>query len=135
MKIIDTSTTTPSSLSSWEREQVYNGLDCVITAEVLNALLPQLDNQTRSTYEFSKSLQGPTLEMRLRGVRIDLPRRDLVIEEFAHQITTLEDNLQRIVGEAWGMWDFRWTSPKELIELFYDRIEIPVIRKRGRPTV
>src|SRR5438093_3157752 len=107
MKIVDTSKMVPTDLSAWEREQCYNGLDCVITAEVLDALLPQLDNQTRSTYEFSKSLQGPTLEMRLRGVRIDMPRRDRVIEEFDRQITCLEDNLQRIVGEAWNMWDFR----------------------------
>jgi DNA polymerase I len=135
MKIIDTSTTIPTNLTTWEREQCYNGLDCCVTAEVLDVLLPQLDNQTRSTYEFSKSLQGPTLEMRLRGVRIDMRRRDQVVEEFTEQITRLEDNLQRIVGEAWGMWDFKWTSPKELMELFYGRIEIPIIRKRGKPTV
>src|SRR5438093_13440357 len=117
MKTIDTSTILPSELSSWEREQVYNGLDCCVTAEVLESLLPQLDNQTHATYAFSKALQGPCLEMRLRGVRIDLHRRDEVVEEFTEQIAALEDNLQYMVGHAFGMWGLKWTSPKELMEL------------------
>ena len=81
MKIIRTDETDPKKLSVWEREQVYNGLDCCVTTEVLDVLLPQLDNHTAATYAFSKSLQGPLLEMRLRGVRIDERRKAEVIDE------------------------------------------------------
>ena len=53
MKIIKTHEVNPDDLSQWERDQVYNGLDCCVTAEVLDVLLPQLDNHTTATYDFS----------------------------------------------------------------------------------
>ena len=90
MKVIDTSTTLPTSLSAFEREQVYNGLDCCVTAEILDALLPQLDNHTAATYSFSKALQGPALEMRLRGVLVDQARKAEVIDEYFDRIEALD---------------------------------------------
>src|SRR6266404_6232241 len=104
MKIIETDRMEPHDLKAWEREQVYNGLDCCVTAEVLECLLPQLDDTTRATYSFSKSLQGPVLEMRLRGVRIDQAKKAEVIEEYYEKLDFLERNLERIVGEGCGMW-------------------------------
>lgn len=113
----------------------YNGLDCMITAEVLDALLPQLDAHTSGTYDFSRSLQGPALEMRLRGVRIDTSRKSEVIDGYLESLDHLEANLERLVGEACDFWGFNWKSNKDLMELFYDRLGIPIIRKQGRPTV
>ena len=74
MKIIETDKVDPKDLSPFEREQVYNGLDVCITAELLDILHPQLDNQTGSTYADSKAWQGPVLEMKMRGVLIDKER-------------------------------------------------------------
>ena len=135
MKIIQTDKIDPTTLTPWEREQVYNGLDCCVTAEVLDILLPQLDNHTAATYSFSRSLQGPCLEMRLRGVRIDARRKAQVIDEYFEHLDFLETNLERIVREGVGMVGFKWRSNDDLKELFYDRLGIPVIRKQGRPTV
>lgn len=136
MKIIQTSEATPDDIpDQWTRDQVYNGLDCCVTAEVLNVLLPQLDNHTAATYNFSKDLQGPALEMRLRGVRVDLARKAEVIDEFYERLDLLERNLERIVLEGVGMRSFNWRSPADKQKLFYDVLQIPVIRKRGRPTV
>lgn len=135
MKIINTSKIRPEDLKPYEREQVYNGLDCCITSEVLDVLLPQLDNLTSSTYAFSRSLQGPVLEMRLRGVRIDLRRKAEVVEEYFNKLDTLERNLERIVREGIGYYGFNWRSNDHLKELFYNRLGIPIIRKQGRPTV
>ena len=84
MKIIDTSLTTPAQLSAMDKEWVYNGLDCLITYELFEVLNPQLDNVTSATYRFSKDLQGPVLEMRLRGVLVDQDRRNEVLETY-HQ--------------------------------------------------
>lgn len=135
MKIIHTATSTPDDIpDQWTRDQVYNGLDCCVTSEVLDVLLPQLDNHTAATYNFSKSLQGPALEMRLRGVRVDLARKAEVIEEFHEKIEFLERNLERIVFEGVGLAKFNWRSPVDLQELFYNRLAIPVIKKAGRPT-
>lgn len=135
MKIIETHKASPNSLSPFEREQVYNGLDCCITAEVLEALLPQLDDHTFQTYSFSRDLQGPALEMRLRGVRIDNARKAQVIDEYFEQIDYLEGNLETIVLDGVGMDKFNWRSNKDLQELFYDRLGIPIFRRGGRPTV
>jgi|SRR5579872_3006857 len=135
MKIIRTDEASPQDLSLWEREQVYNGLDCCVTAEVLEALLPQLDNHTAATYNFSRELQGPVLEMRLRGVLIDQARKEQVINEYYSQLDILSSQLERIVGEGLGVWDFNWRSNKDLHHVFYDVLGIPPIRRGGRATV
>lgn len=135
MKIIKTDEVQPGDLSAWERDQVYNGLDCCVTAEVIDALLPQLDNHTAGTYNFSRSLQGPALEMRLRGVKIDTARKAEVIDAYFDQLEILERNLERIVLEGVGMHAFNWRSNAHLQDLFYNRLGIPVIKHQGRPTV
>lgn len=133
MKIIHTDESPPTD--SNELLWAYNGLDCMLTAEILDALLPQLDEHTSATYSFSRSLQGPALEMRMRGVRIDQARKSEVIDEYFESLEILEEHLNRLVGEACDFWQFNWRSSKDLRELFYERLEIPVIRKQGKPTV
>jgi DNA polymerase-1 len=135
-RIIRTDISTPADFTNqWERDQVYNGLDCCVTAECLEAMLPQLDAQTQATYDFSRALQGPALEMRLRGVLVDPIRKAEVIDEFYEKIEILERNLERIVLEGVGMAGFNWRSNPDLQTLFYDRLQIPVIKRQGRPTV
>ena len=73
--MINTAEVSPDDLTAQEREWVYNGLDCAVTSEVLDVLLPQLGNHTAATYNFSRDLQGPVLDMRLRGVLVDETRR------------------------------------------------------------
>src|SRR6516225_4652352 len=135
MKIINTSTTDFKTLTPFERSQVYNGLDCTVTSEVLSVLEPQLDNITSATYRFSRDLQGPVLEMRLRGVLVDAIRRGEVVEEYHEKLEEFEESLEEIVRGSCGMFGFNWRSPTQLMELFYDRLGIPPIRRLGRPTV
>ncbi len=135
-RIVQTHLTDPSSYKNqWERDQIYNGLDTAVTLEVFNVISQQLDDTTRKTYEFSKALQGPALEMRLRGVRIDQHRKAEVIDEYHESLERLEANLERIVLEGVGLLHFNWRSNADLQRLFYDRLGIPVIHKNGRPTV
>lgn len=136
MKVYRTDEITPTSLKSQtEKDWVYNGLDCCITAEVFNVLFPQLDDVTSGTYAFSRALQGPVLEMRLRGVRVDARRRAEVTDEFFERMDQLEDQLEQIVREGIGMVGFNWRSPAHLQKLFYDELGIPPVKKFGRPTV
>src|SRR5215469_9895255 len=135
MKIIRTDQMVPRGLSPWEREQVYNGLDCCVTAEVFDALLPQLDNHTSATYNFARDLQGPCLEMRLRGVKIDNARRWEVIDEYFELLERLEEQLRRIVGEGAGLWQFNWRSNPDLHTLFYETLGIPPVKRGGKPSV
>lgn len=146
MRIINTGEITENSaLSHNEREWAYNGLDCCVTLEVLNALLPQLDNTTTPTYSFSRSLQAPILEMTMRGVLIDQERRHEVLTDYRKQIKQLDEQVSEIVHDGVGFtpalaptgkakesrW---WRSPAQLKNLFYDVMGIPVIRKRNTQT-
>lgn len=134
MKIIDTSTVRPEDLSPWERDQVYNGTDCCVTAEVLNALLPQLDNATAATYAFSRELQAPVLEMRLRGVRVDMAARSEAFDTMFEASDCISRNLEEIALAGVGMPQFNWRSNQDLQELFYVRLGVPEVRKKGKPT-
>lgn len=134
MKIISTHIDDPTTLTQWERDQVYNGLDCCVTLDVHEAIAPQLDNQTAATYAFSRALQGPVMEMRCRGVLVDHQRKAEVIDEFFEKIEVIEAQLNRIVFDGVGCATFNWRSHADLRRLFYDELGIPVIRKSGRPT-
>lgn len=136
MRVIRTDLHDPSMVKTqWERDQIYNGLDVCCTAEILDALLPQLDNHTAATYNFSKALQGPALEMRLRGVLVDQHRKSEVVDELFNNLEILNRNLERIVLDGCGLSHFNWRSNADLHTLFYDRLRIPVITRNGRPTV
>ena len=125
MKIIDTSTTAPGDLTAMEREWVYNGMDCCITSELIDVLLPQLDNYTQATYNFERDLQGPVLEMRLRGVLVDQQRKAEVIDLYYDYIDKLEEQLEDIVTNGVGVPEFNWQSPKDIAHVLYDVLGIP----------
>src|SRR5215831_18881418 len=100
MKIIDTSSLSPEDLTPTQRDMVYNGLDCCVTAEVLEKLLPQLTDVTRATYEFSKSLQGPVLHMGLSGILIDEAQRQGVIAHYYDTIERLYDHINTLAASV-----------------------------------
>lgn len=118
--------------SETEKLWLYNGLDCCVTAEVLEAIKPQLDNQTRATYEFEKSLMGPVLEMKLRGVLVDDDERQRMIGEMQKDVGTMEVNLMQILREGIGVSaTFNWRSPIQLKHLMYGVLGLPPIKKRN----
>lgn len=136
MRAIKTNELTPESVAKMgatDKDWIYNGLDCCVTAEVLDVLLPQLNNQTRATYEFSKSLQAPVLEMKLRGVLVDQRRRDAVIRSYELDKSRIDSNLRAIIRDGIGL-DIDWNklpSPQQLQTVFYGVLKLPVIKKRN----
>lgn len=122
------------SLDPFTRDMTYNGLDCCVTHDVFAAIHPQLDPTTEATYAFSRALQGPTLEMRIRGVLVDQVRRMEVIAELTTIMHALERQLDKIVLDGVGMQIFNWRSHDHLQQLFYRELGIPPIIKQGRPT-
>ena len=134
MKIIRTDLSDPKSYTDFEREMIYNGLDCCVTRDVFDAMHPQLTNQTAATYSLSRALQAPTIEMRCRGVLIDQVRKSEVIDEYFEIMDYVETNLNRIVLDGVGMATFNWRSSRDLQRLFYTELGLPPIRKSGRPT-
>ena len=133
MRIIDTSK--PTRLTDLDTSWVYNGLDCMVTAEILDVLLPQLDEITSKTYDFSRSLQCPVFDMRVRGVLVDQKRRKQVLEEYAGKVDEYEAVLERIVCSGTGLNSFNWRSYEDLHKLLYDIYRIPpILTKEGKRT-
>lgn len=135
MRIISTDEIDYEKLSGVDKDWAYNGLDVCITADVLDALTPQMDNSTAATYAFSRALQGPVLDMRLRGCLVDQARKLEVIDEYWEIMERLEADLNRVVSEGIRMPVFNWRSPKDLRELFYNQLELSPVRKGGVPTI
>lgn len=130
-KIIDTSTLNLAEHDGDEQYWLYNSLDCVVTAEVLQNLLAQADDVALNTYNFSKALQAPVLEMNLRGLRVNKKRKMQVIADITTKIARLEEQLDAIIQEGIGAPGANWRSPKQLKELLYDIMGLPVQKKRN----
>ena len=114
-----------------EKLWIYNGLDCCVTSEVLDCIASQLDNQTRATYEFSKALQAPVLEMKLRGILVDQEKRNEVLKEYRRDLADTSESLIEIIREGIGIYDFNWRSSLQLKRLFYETLQIPPVKKRN----
>lgn len=142
MRIIRTGALRPDTpLSSDDREWVYNGLDSCITLEVFDEIVSQLDNTTRSTYEFSKALQAPIMEMTCRGILVDKRMRAKVLNVYKGHIAQLDEQLGRLVREGVGadysnkiekgQVKYWWRSRDQLKNLLYDVMQLPVQRKKN----
>lgn len=134
MRIINTAVDDLDKLKAWDKDQVYNGLDICCTHELHGRISQQLDNTTDTTYAFSRALQGPVIEMGIRGVLVDQQARAATIDLMFAKIEKIERQLEEIVYDGIGMESFNWRSHADLQRLFYHYLEIPPIRKSGRPT-
>lgn len=130
-RIIDTADLTPSTfLNPDDAHWIYNGLDCCVTKDILDELLPQLDDTSRKIYDFSLSLQAPVMEMMQRGLRVNKSRRNKVLTIFEAQSAQLEEQMDRLVRDGIGV-EINWRSPKQLGELFYGVMNLPVQKKKN----
>lgn len=114
-----------------DRDWIYNGLDCCVTLEVLDVIKPMLTNTTRSTYEFSKSMMAPILDMTMAGLRVDLEARDRVLSLYREQITTIADQLTTILTDGLNLKNVNWRSPAQLKKIFYEILGCKEIKKRN----
>lgn len=104
--------------------QVYNGLDCCVTTEVLNQIKPQLKPASGLIYDFERALQGPVLEMMQRGFRVDQYERQKGIALLRGQIAFLEQQLDALARAVWDR-PLNPRSPKQLIDFFYHKMRLP----------
>lgn len=129
-KIINTATLNLDACDGDETRWIYNGLDSCVTAEVLQAMLAQADDTAMRTYEFSKALQAPVLEMNLRGMLVNKRAKSKILFKMKNQLARLEEQLRAIVHEGIGVADYNWRSPKQTIELLYNVMGLPVQKAR-----
>lgn len=107
-----------------ENEQIYNGLDCCITHEVLDAI--RALGPSPKIYNFARALQAPVLDMMTRGFLIDGYERQKGIETLTNEIARLTCLLDRFSDAVWDA-PLKANSPKMLQDFFFKHMRIPEI--------
>ncbi len=139
MKIINTGTLNPRNVLSPDHTSwVYNGLDCLLTQEIYETILPDLSEVTTRVYERSKALQGPVLDMNMAGILVDqqaLMEARIAIAptptgDSDSAMDRLQQQLNLILREGYGR-DINWRSPKQLGIFLYDFLRLPIQYKRN----
>lgn len=123
MPIIDTSTLQEGVVLP-ENEQIYNGLDCCITHEVLDSI--RALGPAPRIYNFARALQAPVMAMMQLGFRIDSFERQKGIEALNVEIERLTILLNRFANAVWDK-PLKANSPKMLQEFFFGAMGIPEI--------
>lgn len=118
----------PQNLPYMERYQIYNGLDCCLTLEIFEVLSEQLRQRNtpgaRAVYNFERAMQGPALDMMLRGFRIDPIERKRAIALLQSRETRLDYMLQRMAMVVWGK-SLNPNSHDQLKSFFYEAMGLP----------
>lgn len=126
-----------------DQMQVYNALDCCLTFEIWEELRRQ-ENSDSITYNFERALQGPYLEIMLRGVLVDEYERQEAVKGLKAEVKQLggdkelsaEGALQQMAFAIWGK-PLNPRSHDQLKAFFYGTMKIPEISsyKKGKRVV
>lgn len=106
-----------------EREWWYNSLDCCVTREIHDKLAQS--NFGGGTYDFERAIQGPLLDMMLRGMRIDPIHKANAIARLMKKQVAIEEKLNRLAHVVWGQ-DLNPRSPDQVKAFLYDHLNLPV---------
>lgn len=94
----------------------YNCLDCVYTYEVSLALEQVVSKLALgAVHQAQQDMFWPVLEAMQRGVKVDLRRRDELINEVQGEIDRRADFLYQVLGHPLNP-----KSPKQMNKLFYE---------------
>lgn len=126
MPIVDTSTLIQGVVHK-DNQQIYNGLDTMVTLEVFEEL-STLRNAPPEIYGFARALQAPALEMMMRGFLVDEYSRREAIEHptlgLKVQIAELQQTLQTLANAVWKR-GLNPASPKQMLQFFYGAMGLP----------
>lgn len=106
-----------------DSQQIYNGLDCMVTAEVFQKVKAQ-HNRLSVIYDFERALQAPALEMMLRGFRVDDYERRKAVKDLKSTIYRLDAMLKRYADAVWGK-GLNPRSTSQLQDFFYNALHLP----------
>ncbi|MGA8260570.1 MAG: DNA polymerase I [Arenicellales bacterium] len=112
----------------------YAAEDADVALRLHHVLWPRLEKEDRLKELFEK-IEMPLLPvlaaMEQNGVRIDAAMLAEHGKELARQMDELEQKAYTLAGTA-----FNIGSPKQIQEVLYDRLELPVLRKtpKGQPS-
>ena len=112
----------------------YAAEDADITLRLHHALMPELTNQPSLHRIFTE------LEMPLVPVLSNMETNGVLIDDamLLQQSQSLAMSMQKIEQEAYAIagGDFNLASPKQIQEILYERMELPVLKKtpKGAPS-
>jgi DNA polymerase I-like protein with 3'-5' exonuclease and polymerase domains len=144
MEVLESATLDIDKLDERTSYWAYNGLDCCITFEVLNALLPK-EAEAGFAYKMSRKMQGPAFTMMKRGIKIDGKRREELIATFSARKARFEAFFLRLTSEVFdipktfdkkkGKWiALNYASPDQLKDLFYSYLGLPEVKSYNKLT-
>jgi DNA polymerase-1 len=117
-----------------EQATAYAAEDADVTFRLHAALWPRLAElpALRTVFEEIEMPLVPVLaRMERHGVRIDVARLHTQSQELARRILELEQQAHEMGGQA-----FNLGSPKQIQEILFDKLKLPVLRKTptGQPS-
>jgi hypothetical protein len=94
----------PDGLDSNLRMGAYNALDSAVTLRVLHALRPKLDANPNAalSYRFVRAMQGPALDMMLRGIAVNAKVRQDETERYTKIREEAQAKLDTLADAVWG---------------------------------
>jgi DNA polymerase I-like protein with 3'-5' exonuclease and polymerase domains len=111
--------------------QVYNALDCALTAQIKQKLEQQFNSNTRAVYKRSLRIQALCLAMMYEALPVEKARLTVTIFKLKKTLVRLESIWTRYCA-AGGIETLNPMSPDQLKYLFYDVLKIPPVRKFDR---
>jgi DNA polymerase-1 len=109
-----------------DKAAAYSCEDSDQTLDVHNALWPllQADDKLRFIYELEMQSSEALYRIERNGVLIDAPTLAAQSHELGQRILQLETEAYEIAGQP-----FNLSSPKQLGEIFFDKLGMPVVKK------
>ncbi len=100
--------------------------DAEMTLAVHHVLWPrlELDPKLRSVYELEMASSEALFRMERNGVLIDAERLKEQSKNLGERIVTLEAQAHALAGQP-----FNLASPKQIGEIFFDKLGLPVVKK------
>ena len=117
-----------------EKAAPYAAEDADITLQLHEALFPRLAAE-KGLLEVYSNIDKPLVKvlsnMERRGAKVDANKLSKQSQELATRISELEKEAYDLAGE-----EFNLSSPKQLQAIFFEKLELPVIKKtpKGQPS-
>ena len=144
MRILESATLDVPSLSYSQQYWAYNGLDCMITMEVFQALSHSI-KEVPFAYNMTRAMQAPAFTLMKRGVKVDMARRGEVLNSLSLQRARAEEIFFRLCTEGLGLEPYfdkkhkkyfaiNPASSQQLCQLFYEVLGLPPIKSFNKLT-
>lgn len=129
--IVNTSRLTEADVADPNhRHWIYNGLDCAVTHAVMGELAPLVSPgrnegpDVSTPYHFVRAMQGPALDMMLRGIMVNPLVRRQEAQRLVRERDTKQVLLDRLAKAVWGR-GLNASSPKQMTAFFYLALDMP----------